>query len=146
MWNEFTECLEVYVTLEHIYPQKDTDSYSVCKCGHLDGQQRKWLTHSLGNLLPLSRSKNSSLQNDSFDLKKNNDEGIGYYNGSVSENEVNLKNDWTPQEILERGLELLRFMEERWDVQLGDEAFKRKLLHLNSIQTFVPQDQKEVVA
>jgi hypothetical protein len=60
----------------------------------------------------------------------------------VSENEVNLKNDWTPQEILERGLELLLFYGGKMDVQLGDEAFKRKLLHLDSIQIFVPQDQK----
>lgn len=146
MWNEFTESLEGYVTLEHIYPQKDTDPYWVSKFGHLDEQQRKWLTHSLGNLLPLSRSKNSSLQNDSFDLKKNNDDGIGYYNGSVSENEVNTKQDWTPKEIKERGLTLLKFMEERWEIALGDQDFKEKLLHVDSIPFPVVMAEKEVTA
>ncbi|ENX11169.1 hypothetical protein F895_03862 [Acinetobacter sp. CIP 64.2] len=146
MWNEFTESLDGYVTLEHIYPQIDTDPYWVSKFTHLDDQQRKWLTHSLGNLLPLSRAKNSSLQNDSFDLKKNNGKGLGYYNGSVSENEVNLKENWTPQKILERGLELLHFMEERWNIELGDEEFKRKLLHVDGIPFPVAVTEEEVTA
>ncbi|MFP5064752.1 DUF262 domain-containing protein [Acinetobacter pittii] len=145
-WHEFIENLDGYVTLEHIYPQTDTDLYWVSRFSHLESQQRKWLLHSLGNLLPLSRAKNSSLQKDSFDLKKNDGEGVGYYNGSVSENEVNVKKDWTPQEIVERGLELLRFMEERWNIELGDETFKRKLLHVDAIQISVPAEKKEVVA
>lgn len=132
-WKEFTSRMKDHVTLEHIYPQTDTDPYWVSKFGHLNSQQRILLTHSLGNLLPLSRAKNSSLQNDEFALKKNNGVGVGYYNGSISENEVNTKYDWAPQEIRERGNTLLNFMEKRWNITLGDQQFKEKLLHVDSI-------------
>ena len=127
--------MEDHITLEHIYPQTDTDPYWVSHFGHLNSQERTYLTHSLGNLLPLSRAKNSSLQNDSFNLKKNDGQGVGYYNGSVSENEVNTKDDWTPVEIQERGIALLKFMETRWLVELGDDAFKEKLLHVDFLNT-----------
>ena len=135
-----------HVTLEHIYPQTDTDPYWMSKFGYLDSQQKTLLVHSLGNLLPLSRSKNSSLQNDAFELKKNNGCGVGYYNGSISENEVNTQNDWTPQEIRERGISLLTFMEKRWNIVLGDQAFKEKLLHVDSIPFPVVMAEKEVTA
>ncbi len=80
--------------------------------------------------MPLSRAKNSSLQNDPFPLKKNNGSGVGYYNGSASENEIAQNSDWLANDILSRGLDLLDFMESRWKIHLGDEAFKHRLLHL----------------
>lgn len=122
-----------YVTLEHIFPQTPKDQYWIDRFGDLTELQQHYLTHSLGNLLPLSRAKNSSLQNDPFPLKKNNNAGVGYYNGSVSENEVSTKLEWTPKEILARGLVLLKFMEERWDIVLGDKEFKTQLLHLDRV-------------
>jgi Uncharacterized conserved protein len=117
-----------HVTVEHVFPQTPTDPYWVKHFGHFDAHQQRLLTHSLGNLLPLSRSKNSSLQNISFDLKKNNGNGVGYYNGSVSENEIALSPDWTAETIVKRGLDLLAFIENRWDLSLGDDTFKLKLL------------------
>ena len=68
-----------------------------------------------------------------FKLKKNNDLGVGYYNGSLSENEVNKEADWDAKNILERGISLLNFMEERWHIKLGDYEFKVKLLHLDFV-------------
>lgn len=96
--------------------------------------------------MPLSRAKNSSLQKDSFDLKKNDNDGIGYYNGSYSENEVNTQNEWTPQEILKRGMELLSFMEKRWGIELKDDVFKRKLLHVDFLTVDDSIDAKEKTA
>lgn len=128
------------VTLEHIFPQTPTDPYWTEHYGHLNDQERWYLTHSLGNLLPLSRKKNSSIQNASFPQKKNDGKGVGYYNGSASENEVNTKKDWTPYEIKERGLLLLTFMEQRWRITLGDDSFKEKLLHINGIDVVPPLD------
>ncbi|MGQ7275355.1 DUF262 domain-containing protein [Marinobacter sp. V034] len=122
-----------YVTLEHIYPQTPDDPYWQERFGYLEGRQRNYLTHSLGNLLPLSRAKNGSLQNARFPLKVNNGNGVGYYNGSVSENEVAQALEWSPKEIRKRGLDLLRFMERRWNIELGDEAFKERLLHLDQV-------------
>jgi hypothetical protein len=55
---------------------------------------------------------------------------VGYYNGSVSENEVATYENWDSSHILNRGLDLLKFMEDRWEISLGDKEFKMKLLHL----------------
>ena len=71
------------------------------------------------------------MQNYAFDIKKDNGKSVGYYNGSVSENEVAKKSEWSAKNILERGMDLLNFMEDRWKITLGDEKFKRQLLHLD---------------
>lgn len=134
-WDVLKTSKTDHVTLEHIFPQTPDDTYWTDRFGHLNGQEQRYLTHSLGNLLPLSRSKNSALQNDSFPLKVNNGAGVGYYNGSVSENEVAQNKEWTPLEISNRGLELLQFMEIRWNIKLGDKNFKNKLLHLDKLET-----------
>ncbi|MGK4474269.1 DUF262 domain-containing protein [Aeromonas molluscorum] len=133
-WDALKTSKKDHVTLEHIFPQTPDDAYWRERFDHLNEQKRRYLTHSLGNLLPLSRSKNSALQNDSFPQKVNNGTGVGYYNGSVSENEVAQNTDWTPNKILERGLELLRFMEHRWNIILGDSKFKIRLLHVDNIE------------
>ncbi len=52
----------------------------------------------------------------------------GYMNGSYSEQEVAQLKDWMPEQIKQRGLKLLEFMEKRWAIKLGDEAAKVELL------------------
>lgn len=128
-WQSIAKAKTDQVTIEHIFPQTPTDPYWQARFSRFSEQQQYLLVHSLGNLLPLSRAKNSSLQKDSFILKKNNNNGVGYYNGSAAENEVSLAEDWTAEHILERGLKLLSFLEQRWQVDLGDSQFKRELLH-----------------
>ena len=68
---------------------------------------------SIGNLLLLLSSINSSLQNDDFDDKKKpkfNDAGKkvrnGYSDGSHSEIEVSQYEEWAPAEIEEKGMGL----------------------------------------
>ncbi|CAO96415.1 DUF262 domain-containing protein [Erwinia tasmaniensis] len=117
------------ITIEHIYPQTASKEYWYTRFGHLKDEDSVRLANSLGNLVPLSRSKNSSLQNAGFNLKKNDGKGVGYYNGSASENEIAQYEEWLPNSIIQRGLDLLSFMEERWKISIGDEEFKRKLLH-----------------
>ena len=129
-WKTLGETLRDHVTVEHIYPQTETTDWAKCFNSFTE-EQKHFIAHSLGNLLPLSRAKNSALQNDSFKEKKNNGRGVGYYNGSISENEVAQNENWSFDEILNRGLELLDFLEERWDVSLGDNEFKKKLLCLS---------------
>ncbi|MCZ0867150.1 DUF262 domain-containing HNH endonuclease family protein [Dasania sp. GY-19] len=138
-WDVLKSNKKDHVTLEHIFPQTPDDEYWKERFDHLSELERRYLTHSLGNLLPLSRSKNSALQNDSFTQKVNNGEGIGYYNGSVSENEVAQYPEWTPAQILKRGLDLLHFMEQRWIIELGDFEFKGQLLHLAEIDFSAPE-------
>lgn len=129
-WEALSASQKDHVTVEHIYPQTETDEWAKCFSDFTD-DQKHFITHSLGNLLPLSRAKNSALQNDPFDDKKNNGEGVGYYNGSISENEVAQNEEWTYEEILARGLVLLNFLEDRWGITLGDAEFKKELLCLS---------------
>jgi len=83
-------------------------------------------------------SINSSLQNDSFDDKKHpklNDSGEkirnGYSDGSHSEIEVSKYDNWDSGKIEGRGLHLLAFMEERWDIKFKDRQDKISLLFLD---------------
>jgi hypothetical protein len=83
-------------------------------------------------------SINSSLQNDEFDNKKNpkfNEAGDkvrnGYSDGSHSEIEVAQHKVWTPSKIKDRGLRMINFMEERWNIKFQNEEDKISLLFLN---------------
>jgi len=86
-------------------------------------------------LLPLSKAKNSSLQNKCFIEKIGNDSNtVGYRYGSYSENEITSNTNWTALEILERGIKLLTFMEERWNFKIGNRPEKIKFLNLEFIE------------
>ena len=133
-WQDLSSSKKDCVTVEHIFPKTATNEYWKELYKNYNDEEKLYLTHSLGNLLPLSRAKNSSLQNDPFKLKKDNGSGVGYYIGSISENEVNKNSDWDAKNILQRGMILLEFMEARWDIKLGNEEFKKKLLHLEFVK------------
>ena len=110
-------------SIEHIYPET-----SDLECWKLvfKGKNKKYL-HSLGNLLLLSISKNSSLGKKCFKDKKER-----YKNGSYSEIEVAQYKKWTQKEILKRGEILLEFMSERWELEITQED-KEKLLFMKRI-------------
>ncbi len=134
-WNVFKDELEDYVTVEHIYPQKPNKKCWNVHFADLTLRQRKILANSLGNLLPLSKPKNSSLQNNCFETKiDNNQNQVGYRYGSYSENEISKLNEWTPKNILERGIKLLTFLEKRWDIPLGNDDAKIKILGLDFLK------------
>lgn len=142
-WLEFAS-LKKEETIEHIYPQTPNED---CWHSTFDGfakKERKTLLHSLGNLLLLSRSKNSELQNKCFDYKKKHTNGsgndIGFFNGSYSEIQVASYNDWTPQEILQRGELMLTFLAERWQIDFAAwDIITNDLLQLEFIS-----DQEQV--
>lgn len=133
-WNMFTKVDKDKVTIEHILPQTPTKWYWRNQFRQYTSDEIKLLSASLGNLLPLAQSINSSLQNDSFHDKKNPSSPVrrGYVNGSHSEIEVASEHDWTAQNILNRGLSLLRFMELRWGLEFTNEQ-KMHLLHINFV-------------
>lgn len=133
-WSMFTRVEKDKVTIEHILPQTPTKWYWRNTFRMFSENEIKQLSASLGNLLLLSQSINSSLQNDSFQDKKNPTIAgrRGYVNGSHSEIEVAQENDWTAQNIFNHGLNLLSFMEKRWRLQFGSNE-KVDLLHVSFI-------------
>ena len=139
-WRAFTRVEKDKVTIEHILPQTPSNWYWRNTYRAFTDDEIKTLSASLGNLLPLSQSINSSLQNDSFPDKKNppNANRRGYINGSHSEIEVAQESDWTAHNILSRGLSLLKFMESRWDITFTDKQ-KSELLHID----FVNEEREE---
>lgn len=135
-WPEFTERKADFVSIEHIYPQQARHKYWTEQFGGLTQKKREALRNSLGNLLPLSKPKNSSLSNKPFPEKVEGkgDPVVGYRYGCYAENEVAKAVDWTPQEILKRGLTMLGFMEKRWGLELGDEHQKKQILGIDFLK------------
>ncbi|MBK1442262.1 DUF262 domain-containing protein [Parapedobacter sp. ISTM3] len=137
-WRLFVKSEKDKVSIEHIYPQTPThSSWKSSFKGHKKSQL-PFFQGTLGNLLPLSQSINSSLQNDCFDDKKKakyneKKEKIrqGYSDGSHSEIEVSGYEEWNSETILDRGNKLLEFMEQRWDLKFEDETAKAELLFLD---------------
>ena len=120
-------------TVEHILPQNIADPYWQDRFGTLDKDTIELLTNSLGNLVLVSRGKNSALSNKSFGEKKGDSKSadtIGYRHGGYAEIELCRYEDWTPKQILDRGLELLKFVENNWTISLGDEDQKVEILGL----------------
>lgn len=141
IWDEF--CNSDYETVEHIYPQRGrakcwTETYAAYST-----KERRSLKNSLGNLLPLSRKKNSSFQNKCFiDKVSNNDNTVGYRYGCYAENEITKFDKWTSTEILNRGLSLVDFLEKRWELKIGSEQDKLKFLGLE----FLKKEKRKTTA
>ncbi len=144
-WKDLLRSERDRITIEHIYPQTETEEWASA-FSSIEPERRHYYNGSLGNLLLLSGSINSSLQNDSFANKKtakyNGDKKVrnGYSDGSHSEIEVSRLEKWGPEEIRKRGLKLLRFMEERWDFSFQSDD-REELLFLRSDEEHDRQPQ-----
>ncbi len=137
-WKLFIKSEKDKVSIEHIYPQTPEEKCWKINFKGLKKTEQAYLQGTLGNLLPLSQSINSSLQNDCFSDKKNpkfNDRNEkirqGYSDGSHSEIEVASYPDWNAETILDRGYKLLEFMQRRWDLKFEDDYNKAVLLFLD---------------
>ena len=134
-WEDIDIDRDDFISVEHIFPQtakkEDWNSFFV----NYTPRQRNILKNSLGNLLPLSKPKNSSLQNKPFkDKIGNENNSVGYRYGCYSENEITIYEDWTPKEILERGVKLLTYMSKRWQINFGDRNNMIEVLGLEFLQ------------
>jgi hypothetical protein len=133
-WKDLLKNERDKISIEHIYPQTETEDWALLFEG-VTPEGRRNLNGSLGNLLVLSSSINSALQNDSFENKRiqrrdpitNDLIRNGYADGSHSEFEVSLEMSWGPKQIKERGLRLLTFMETRWQFNFRDVDRERLL-------------------
>ena len=138
-WVDLLKTPKDKISIEHIYPQSETAAWKPAFKG-IREREREAYRNSLGNLLLLSSAINSSLQNDAFAEKKKpkcNRDGsklrTGYADGSHSEIEVSHFEDWGPDEIRERGIRLLRFMEKRWNIRFADDQAREELLFIGTV-------------
>ena len=140
-WAVLTKVVKDRITVEHILPQKPTKLYWRNNFRQFSDTEIKLLSSSLGNLLPLSQSINSSLQNDSFDEKKTR----GYMNGCHCEIEVSKEPKWDAEHIYNRGIKLLQFMESRWGFKFESAEQMDELLHIKFVKDgrVVPEEIKE---
>lgn len=123
-----------YETVEHIYPQNGRKQCWVSVFKKHSQKERNMLKNSLGNLLPLSRSKNSSFSNKCFNEKIGvSNSTIGYRFGCYAENKITEYDKWDAETILNRGIELLNFMETRWNIKIGNEKDKINFLNLSFV-------------
>lgn len=128
-WADLTKVVKDRVTVEHILPQTPTKLYWRNNFRQFRPEEIKTLSASLGNMLPLSQSINSKLQNDGFDDKK----ARGYSNGCHCEVEISKEDSWDAKHIYDRGMKLLSFMETRWDFKFEDTKQKEDLLHVSFV-------------
>jgi len=126
-WEMFTKTEKDKVSIEHILPQTPTKYYWRNQFRQFDDEEIELLSCALGNLLPLSQSINSALQNDSFEDKKTSKSTgrRGYQNGSHSEIEVSKETEWTAERIYQRSKMLLQFMENRWEFSFNKEQLEK---------------------
>lgn len=136
-WNNFVKNEKDKVSIEHIYPQTPSGECWNYAFENLEEDRKKRLTNMLGNLLLLSQSINSSLQNICFADKIKvlvDDDGNtvrnAYSNGSYSEQKVASLPTWNATQIEIRSLELLNFLEKRWNITIGDNNKKKEMLLL----------------
>ena len=106
-----------FQSIEHIYPQTPDDAYLRKRFGRKPDQEKNRLCHSLGNLVLISRERNSALQNSDYPRKAQGQTATdrAYCNGSYSEIELSRGfQDWTANDIDQREEQLLDFLAERW--------------------------------
>ena len=135
-WSDLLKTERDRISIEHIYPQTESDAWAE-PFAPIPVENLPYYKGTLGNLLLLSASINSALQNESFAAKKHPKEDAegnklrnGYSDGSHSEIEVATNESWGPTQIRNRGLRLLNFLAKRWEIEIKDED-REKLLFLS---------------
>lgn len=120
-------------SIEHIYPENSHSKYWIELFKSYNSKEKDSLKNSLGNFVITSAEKNSRLGNKSFPEKKENTQNpVGYKYGSYAEIELTDYNDWNAEAILNRGLKLTVFLQERWGIKIGNgsKEDKKKFLGL----------------
>lgn len=125
-----------YNSIEHIYPENSHYTYWVNMFKQYDPKKRSTLKDSLGNFVVISVEKNGKLGNKPFPEKKSNKENpVGYKYGTYAEIELTEYEEWDAQAILNRGIKLTNFLNERWGIKIGNgkKSDKQRFLGLDFI-------------
>ena len=125
-------------SVEHILPQTIVTPSWKELVHDLSNAEIKRYLHSLGNLLLISASKNSSLQNSDFSRKLE-----AYKTGSYSENEIAQKHkSWSKNKIMKREKDLKAFLFERWGM---DEFYLDIYPHPDEIEADIQDEYDDEI-
>lgn len=111
------------ISVEHVCPQT-IDSGSEWHSMFPDPEEHAELLHKVGNLVLLSRRKNSAASNYDFVKKKDTYFVNGTASAFVMTSEVRDKNSWTPTIIRERQVEVLARLAKTWLLEDDFRAWK----------------------
>lgn len=104
------------LTIEHVLPQTVAQGTKWEQNWPDVSELEKWL-HKIGNILPLSKRKNSQAQNYEFDVKKEK-----YFKGKSGTTSYALTtqvlsySEWTPEVVEKRQNELIAVYRKNWDL------------------------------
>jgi hypothetical protein len=120
-------------TIEHVIPQQYNDYWSTEVHSFIKGIEPekedyavKVLLNNIGNLTLLKHGKNASLGNKSWKEKKDR-----FSTGSYNEIDISKHKNWDKTKIVERGREMLKFLESKIQGLTFSENEKNELLFLN---------------
>ncbi|MBD8083865.1 DUF262 domain-containing protein [Chryseobacterium caseinilyticum] len=114
-------------SVQHIFPEKPLLlCWKKMEVQDFSYQEIKSITGSLGNFVLLRKNVH---EQDCFIDKLST-----YKNYNNAKNIIDL-NEWNEKTILNRGLELLDFMEKRWNITIGSKEDKIKLLFLDFVES-----------
>lgn len=105
------------LTIEHVLPQTIAPG-SQWEANWPNAAERDQWLHKIGNILPLSKRKNSQAQNYEFDLKKEK-----YFKGKSGTasyaltSQVLSYSEWTPAVVKKRQEELIEVYKRNWDLK-----------------------------
>lgn len=108
------------LTVEHVLPQTVRSGSYWERTWPDESTRKKWV-HCMGNLVLLSRRKNSEAQNYDFDVKKEKYfKSLTGVSSFAITTQVLLKNCWTPDVVEKRQAELLGKFKEGWELHYCD--------------------------
>lgn len=102
------------VTVEHVLPQNPPPTSEWTKL--FSDEDREELTHQIGNLLLLSRRKNSKAGNWDFEKKKSSYFTAKSGSPFACTSQVLAEGEWTPSVIRSRTLEAVNILKGTWDL------------------------------
>ncbi|SDG59719.1 Protein of unknown function DUF262 [Pedobacter terrae] len=109
-------------SVQYIYPPNPSNACWKMQFKRFNKQERKNIQGSLGNfMLSYSRSINQDL---CFDEKRT------FYSEFANSKALFEIDEWNETTILARGLDMLNFMEKRWNIIIGTDEYKQKLLFM----------------
>ncbi|MCI5207971.1 MAG: DUF262 domain-containing protein [Candidatus Electrothrix sp. ATG2] len=103
------------ITVEHVFPQNPAPESTWIQWIP-DEDKRKSLVHKIGNLVLLSRAKNSSAKNYDFERKKNSYFKVKGVSPFALTTQVLSHESWTEKTINDRQNNILECLKNEWDL------------------------------